>query len=100
MLVDVNVRTKTQIDITPEEAFRILCKTLEMECVLENDGEYSVAIDGDIDWLVVQKKFNDGSYETYDDRGELFVALSNVAVQMFPNCDFSCADYIYHYGEE
>lgn len=31
MIVDVNTKATCQIDIEPEEAFRILCKTLNME---------------------------------------------------------------------
>lgn len=97
MLVDVRAVQNTQIDITPEEAFRVLCRSLKMECVLENEGEYFVVHDGDIDELVVRKRYNDRFDEAYDDRGALFVALSNVAVQMFPNVDFRGADYIYKY---
>lgn len=97
MLVNVRAIQNTQIDITPEEAFRILCKSLKMECVLENEGEYFVVHDGDIDGLVVRERCDDGSDKVYSLRGALFVALSNVAVQMSPNVDFRDADYIYKY---
>lgn len=37
-----------------------------------------------------------GHDELYDERGDLFVALRNVAVNMFPNLWFRSDDYIYN----
>ena len=37
-----------------------------------------------------------GCDDKYDDRGDLFVALRNVAVNMFPNVSFRSAGYIYN----
>lgn len=39
----------------------------------------------------------DGHDEVYDERGDLFIALRNVAVNMIPNLDFRSDDYIYNY---
>ena len=94
MLINVNTKSIVQVDIESEEAFRILCKTLGMDYILDmgyND-------------FFVRKNFYDetcvycivdGHDELYDERGDLFVALCNVAVNMFPNLEFRSADYIY-----
>ena len=95
--MNINITTKTthQIDIEPEEAFRILCETLEMKFVLDEDVNYRVFKDD-----------TDGENHVYvyghlyDDRGDLFVALRNVAVNMFPNLSFRSADYIYKEGNK
>lgn len=96
MLVDVKVKTTTQIDIEPDEAFRLLCKTLNMECVLDDEDTFRIKKDENGDNRV-HHFYYDGSYDIrpYDDRGDLFIALRNVAVQMFPNLPFRNADYIY-----
>lgn len=95
MIVDVETKAICQIDIDKYEAFRILCKTLDMEFVLDEDVDFSVRKDcyGD---NCVWYKWN-GHDEIYDERGDLFVALRNVAVNMIPNLGFRSADYIYNY---
>ena len=93
MLIDV--KTTKQIDIDKYEAFRILCKTLDMEFVLDEDIDFFVrkdCYDNNCVWYV-----KDGHDEVYDERGDLFVALRNVAVNMFPNVYFRGDDYIYNY---
>ena len=37
-----------------------------------------------------------GQERLYDSRGDLFVALRNVAVQLFPNVEFGNEPYIYN----
>lgn len=94
MQVEVTAVTKQTIDISSEEAFRILCKTLDMECVL-NDDDFKIGADmygSNYVYTIV-----DGEENFIDDRGDLFIALRNVAVQMFPNCEFRGEDYIYNY---
>lgn len=88
MIVDVN--SISQINIEPEEAFRILCATLRMDIVLLEDADVYVKKDEYGDNCVYSK------YGKYDDRGDLFIALRNVAVNIFPNTDFRNADYIYN----
>ena len=75
------------------DAFRHLCKMLYMDAVLDEDTDYYVVRDDFGDSIVCYMK--NGHDEVYDDRGELFIALRNVAVQMFPNVRFRSADYIY-----
>lgn len=95
MLVDVKAKAVCRIDIDEYEAFRLLCRTLDMEFVFYDEG---------IDFFVRKDCYGyncvwhrvDGHDEIYDDRGDMFVALRNVAVNMFPNLDFRSADYIYN----
>lgn len=95
MLVDVKIKSVCQIDIDSFEAFRLLCKTLDMEFVLDEDTGFFVQRDCDGESKVYCVR--DGRDEVYDDRGALFVALRNVAVNMFPNVYFRGDDYIYDY---
>lgn len=93
MIVDVRVESIANIDIEPDEAFIMLCKTLQMEYVLTEDIDFFVRKDSYGDNCVYY--IRNGHDEMYDDRGDLFVALRNVAVNMFPNLSFRSADYIY-----
>lgn len=93
MLVDITARQTFKADIGPEEAFRILCKTLHMEFIMEEDFDYFVIEDG-YGGKAVYKTENDRD-KCVDDRGDLFIALCNVAVNMFLNLDFRSADFIY-----
>ena len=93
MLVDVKTKAICKIDIDSTKAFEILCKTLHMGFVLNEDINFFVRKDEYGDNCVYYIK--DGHDEKYDDRGDLFIALRNVAVSMFPNVSFRSADYIY-----
>ena len=97
MVVDVKTIATCQVDIDSNEAFRILCKTLNMDFVLDEDRDFFVRKDCYGENCVYVTK--NGHDEEYDDRGDLFVALRNVAVNMFPNALFRSADYIYK-GDE
>lgn len=94
MIVDIETKAVCQVDIDAGEAFRILCKTLHMDFVLDEDTDFSVSLDFETGENVVYVS-RDGHKELYDDRGNLFVALRNVAVNMFPNTAFRSADYLY-----
>lgn len=93
MLVEVNVREKRKIDIDEYEAFRILCKSLAMDFVLDEDTKYFVRENLHGERCVYT--LDNEKEMLYDDRGDLFVALRNVAVNMFPNVHFRGAEYIY-----
>lgn len=93
MIVEARVNSVINIDIESDEAFVILCKTLQMDFVLNEDIEFFVRQDSFGDNCVYYIK--DGHDEKYDERGDLFVALRNVAVQLFPNVSFRNASYIY-----
>ena len=95
MLVNVEAKAVCQIDIDKYEALRILCKTLHMEFVLNEDIDFFVRKDCYDNNCVYYIK--DGHDEVYDERGDLFIALRNVAVNMYPNVYFRSADYIYNY---
>ena len=93
MIVDARVNSVININIESDEAFVILCKTLQMDFVLNEDIEFFVRQDYFGDNCVYYIK--DGHDEKYDERGDLFIALRNVAVQLFPNVSFRNANYIY-----
>ena len=93
MIVDARINTVMQIDIEPEEAFRILCRSLGMECVLDEDTKFFVRKNSYNENTVYRTIY--GYDSEYDDRGDLFIALRNVAVNMFPNLDFRSDEYIY-----
>lgn len=79
---------RSEIDI-----FKELCYSLEMDFVLDEDRPFEVKKGLDDQRHVY---LNEGGYDKrYDDRGDLFVALRNVAVNIVPNCTFRSADYIY-----
>lgn len=86
MIIDVNTKAVCQIDIDHQEAFRVLCKTLHMDCVLDEDTNYFVYRDGFGDTLVCRTR--NGHDECVTDRGDLFLALRNLAVEIFPNVGF------------
>lgn len=89
MNVDLKANAVLQISIDEVEAFKILCKTLYMDFALDEDAEY----------FVKKNEYGESCVYTkgrkIDDRGDLFVALRNVAVNMIPNLSFRSADYIY-----
>lgn len=60
-----------------------------MPCVCNEAYDYYVDFDG-IVWRTVN-----GKNESVNDRGELFIALRNVAVNLFPNVIFRNDPYIY-----
>lgn len=93
MLVDIKAIQTVQSDIEPEEAFRILCKTLSMDFILDDDTDYFVTKDAYGNNIVC--KGTNGKVKTVDDRGDLFIALCNVAVNIFPNLSFRNADFIW-----
>jgi hypothetical protein len=93
MIVDARVESVVNLDIECDEAFVILCKILNMEFVFNEDIDFFIRKDCYGDNCVYY--IRDGHDEMYDDRGDLFVALRNVAVNIFPNLSFRSADYIY-----
>lgn len=93
MLVSIESKQILQANIEPEEAFRILCKTLSMDFILDDDTDYFVTKDASGQNIVC--KGTNGKVKTVDDRWDLFIALCNVAVNIFPNLSFRNADFIW-----
>lgn len=94
--MNCKVKGIAQIDVEIDqyEAFRLLLKTLDMEYVF-NDTQFFVRRDeDDINGVYVMEN---KEYVKFDDDGDLFVALRNLAVNIFPNLEFRSADYIYEY---
>ena len=94
MEVNINRKAVCPIDIDSSEAFRILCKTLHMDFVLDEETDFFVRKNDEEENCVYV--IRNGHDELYDERGALFVALRNVAVNMFPNLWFRSVDYIYN----
>lgn len=94
MEVNINTKAVCTIDIDSSEAFRILCKTLHMDFVLDEEIDFFVRKNDEEENCVYV--IRNGHDELYDERGDLFVALRNVAVNMFPNLWFRSDDYIYN----
>lgn len=93
MNVEVEAVTRMQIELDSVEALKMLCETLYMDFVLDENTDYFVKKDeyGENGVYVLKN----GCDHKIDDRGDLFVALRNVAVNIVPNVDFRSADYIY-----
>lgn len=77
-----------EFEVTAADTFQMLCSTLDMYNVMNEDGDYIIK-----DGKLYERVW--GDYELIDDRGALFVALRNVAVNMFPDMSFRNAPYIY-----
>lgn len=92
MLIDMESIVKTKIDIDEIGALKLLCKTLYMDFVLDENTDYFVKEDENGENGVY---VTDGHDIKIDDRGDLFVALRNVVVNIVPNVLFRSADYIY-----
>ena len=98
MLVDVKAKVAMEVEIDAEDAFRILCKSLAMGFVLDEDTDYQIRKDEyGKNGVYVPKN---GLYYKLDSRGDLFVALRNVAVNMFPNLYFRNEEYIWNDNKE
>ena len=95
MIVDVETKALCQIDIDSYEAFRLLCKTLCMEYILDEDRNFYIN-KNEYNENEVWEMINGQNDEYIDDRADLFIALRNVAVNMFPNVYFRSEDYIYN----
>lgn len=97
--VDIYAKIEGKLKIDCDEAFRILCRSLNMAYILDETMD-KLFVKRDTDGDLMVYRIVNGHDEVYDYRGDLFVALANVAVNMFPNVEFRGADYIYSYGEE
>lgn len=87
------MKIKFEHEITTDEAFEILLHNLNIGEVLDDREVYTVAEKEDGEKWVC--KIKDGKELLIDDRGDLFIALRNVAVNLYPNLIFRNADYIY-----
>lgn len=95
MKINLPIRQTVEADIDEKDAFRILCKSLDMEELIFNekyDDAYVTTYEsGDNEiWANC-----DGHDKVIDDRGDLFIALRNLACCLYPNLPWRGADYIY-----
>lgn len=93
MTITIPDNVMDYIKLSPQEAFWILCKELNMEIVLDEDKKYQIV--ESIEYPEEGYKVACGD-EIVDDRGCLFVALRNVAVNIYPNILFRSDSYIHN----
>lgn len=106
--VEVTATTKMTINITADEAWRILCQALGMKFIYEDDRDYYLAVLdeelGDFDPYYEQPCVcyidENGEEKIASDCGNEFAALCTLAAHMFPNTSFRGAPYIYRYDPE
>ena len=84
MKVEVNCKSRMEIDIDCEEAFKLLVKTLHMDFILDEDYEDCFTVSTE-DGTHVYCTIN-GKDKEIDDRGELYRALTSVAKCIFTGC--------------
>ena len=75
-------RENVEIEIDEIDAFKILCETLDMDFILDDNIDIYPAKDTNSGEIVVVK---DG--KVIDDRGELFYYLCKVMSCIVPNCE-------------
>lgn len=90
MQIDITPLNEIKVKLNCEELFRLFAQSLDMDFVLDEDYDYHISKDGYVCDTV------DGEEIIVDERGDLFIALRNVAVNIFPNVYFRSADYIYN----
>ena len=93
MEIEAIVKEKVKIDVSEIEALHILCKVLHMDFVIDEDRDFYLNEAGEVCETV------NGRNKHIDDRGDLFIALRNVAVNIVPNVAFRNAPYIYNMEE-
>lgn len=105
MEVEVTAKTKVTIDICSDEAYRILCKTLGMGFILNDEYDYYLKVfdedredyDPYYDQPCVCYRDKAGDEKVISEQGNLFAALCTVAVNMYPNVGFRGEPWIYRY---
>ena len=105
MIVEVTAKTKVAIDISSDEAYRILCKTLGMDFILDDNHPYYLKVfdedreyyDTYYDQPCVCYRDRNGDEKVISEQGNLFAALCTVAVNMYPNVGFRGDPWIYRY---
>jgi hypothetical protein len=86
MKVKVKANGEFEVDIDYNQAFYALCQTLGMDWAIE-ERKHFVVEENDFGEKVVCVVV-DGEKHIYDDRGELFLAIRNLAEAIFPNIDW------------
>ncbi len=94
-----------EIEIDSAQAFRLLCDSMNMSFVYKDDSEFLVLKNEDEEETYVYKRLNKNDknddkyidedkitynkidYILFDDRGELYLALYNLADKIFMNID-------------
>lgn len=82
MRVEAIKRENVDIEIDEIDAFKVLCKTLHMDFMLDDNKHIYAAEDTNTGEIVVVK-----DDKVIDDRGKLYIALCAVAECIVPNCE-------------
>ena len=93
MQIDITPLNEIKVKLDSEELFRLFVQSLDMDFVLDEDCDYHISKEGYVCQTI------DDDEIIIDERGDLFVALRNVAVNLFPNVYFRNADYIYNHKQ-
>ena len=82
MKINVTRKEEVEVDIDVSEALRILCKTLDIDFILDDTLDLWVAWDSKLKEYFVMK-----DNDIYDDRGELYIVLRRLITLIVPNCE-------------
>lgn len=74
------------IEMDQIKAFRILCQTLDMDWMFDEDNKYYVYEDENEERSVWSYNL-DGTGNVYDDRGDLFLLLCALSEYIVPNSE-------------
>ena len=85
MKVKVKGIAEVEVEIDYKQAFLTLCDTLDMKWAIDEESEFF--IEEEYGEKIVYKMSNNTSIR-YDERGDLFIALRNLAKEIFPNVSF------------
>lgn len=82
MKIEAVKREDVEIEIDEIDAFQLLCKTLHMDFMLDDNTNIYAAKNTNTGETVVVK-----GDKVIDDRGDLYIALCAVASNIVPNCE-------------
>lgn len=82
MRIEAIKREDVEIEIDEIDAFKVLCKTLHMDFMLDDNKHIYATEDTNTGEIVVVK-----DDKVIDDRGDLYIALCAVADNIIPNCE-------------
>lgn len=74
------------VEIDKSDAFRILCQTLDMEWILNDEFSFYIR-ENEYEERTVWLRVYGGSDKEFDERGDLFLALCKLAGEIFLNCE-------------
>lgn len=97
MQIELEVKQKVVADISKDEAIKILFKTYGMEWALDEGTDFFIDENEFGENTVYKWRVTEWGRERVrvEDNADLFVALRNLVVAVYPNVRFRNDDYIY-----